>query len=152
MAEERYRPCFADGWYFSGDLARRDQEGYFWFIGRADDVIKSAGHLISPFEVESALMSHPAVAQVGVIGVPDPIAWQAVKAFVEPRNGLWQTRNCVAAARPARGCRRGRSAAGRSPSARLCRSTRSGKIMRRLLRARELGLPEGDLSTLEGGA
>ena len=72
--DERYRDCFAGGWYLSGDLARRDADGWFWFVGRGDDVIKSAGHLIGPFEVESALMEHPAVAEAGVIGKPDPIA------------------------------------------------------------------------------
>ena len=89
--EERYRAAFIDGWYLAGDLARRDREGHFWFIGRADDVIKSAGHLISPFEIESCLMSHPAVAQAGVIGIPDPIAGQAVKAFVELKDGIEQS-------------------------------------------------------------
>ncbi|MGE4014478.1 MAG: acetate--CoA ligase, partial [Alphaproteobacteria bacterium] len=77
---ERYRNCFVDGWYLSGDLAMRDSDGYFWFVGRADDVSKSAGHLIGPFEVESALMEHPAVAEVGVIGKPDPVAGEVVKA------------------------------------------------------------------------
>ncbi len=71
--DERYRKCFAGDWYLTGDLARRDADGYFWFVGRADDVIKSAGHLIGPFEVESALMEHPAVAEAGVIGKPDPV-------------------------------------------------------------------------------
>ena len=72
--DERYRKCFAGGWYCSGDLATRDADGWFWFVGRGDDVIKSAGHLIGPFEVESALMEHPAVAEAGVIGKPDPVA------------------------------------------------------------------------------
>lgn len=150
--EQRYRAAFIDGWYLAGDLARRDREGYFWFIGRADDVIKSAGHLISPFEIESCLMSHAAVAQVGVIGVPDPIAGQAVKAFVELKDGVEQSeelrRSLMAHARRLLGA----AVAPREIafSAALPR-TRSGKIMRRLLRARELGLPEGDLSTLEAG-
>jgi acetyl-CoA synthetase len=74
--EERYRKCFADGWYLTGDLARRDADGYFWFVGRGDDVIKSSGHLIGPFEVESSLMEHPAVAEAGVIG--KPIRWRMV--------------------------------------------------------------------------
>ncbi len=149
---ERYRAAFKDGWYLAGDLARRDRQGYFWFIGRADDVIKSAGHLISPFEIESCLMSHPAVAQAGVIGIPDPIAGQAVKAFVELKDGVVQSeelrRSLLAHARRLLGA----VVAPREIafSAALPR-TRSGKIMRRLLRARELGLPEGDLSTLEAG-
>jgi acetyl-CoA synthetase len=149
--EERYRASFVDGWYLAGDLARRDEEGYFWFIGRADDVIKSAGHLISPFEVESALMTHPAVAQVGVIGVPDPICGEAVKAFVELKTGFAANeelqRKILAHARRLLGAAVAPREIAFSES--LPR-TRSGKIMRRLLRARELGLPEGDLSTLEG--
>ena len=80
--EERYRKCFVGGWYLSSDLATRDADGYFWFVGRADDVIKSSGHLIGPFEVESTLMEHPAVAEAGVIGKPDPVAGEIVKAFV----------------------------------------------------------------------
>jgi acetyl-CoA synthetase len=150
---ERYQRTFVDGWYLSGDLARRDRDGWFWFIGRADDVIKSAGHLISPFEIESTLMSHPAVAQAGVIGVPDPIAGQAVKAFVELKNGFHPDedlrRSLLAHARRLLGAAVAPREIAFSDS--LPR-TRSGKIMRRLLRARELGLPEGDLSTLEGGA
>jgi acetyl-CoA synthetase len=86
-APERYAACFAGGWYLSGDLARRDSDGYVWFVGRGDDVIKSAGHLIGPFEVESVLMEHPAVAEAGVIGVPDPVVGQTVKAFVELKSG-----------------------------------------------------------------
>ena len=86
--EERYRKCFVGGWYLTGDLAMRDGEGYYWFVGRADDVIKSAGHLIGPFEVESALMEHPAVAEAGVIGIPDPTAGEMVKAFVALKNGF----------------------------------------------------------------
>jgi len=151
--EARYRKCFRDGWYLSGDLAKRDADGYFWFVGRADDVIKAAGHLISPFEVESALMTHAAVSQVGVIGVPDPIAGSAVKAFVELKAGHEPTealrRDLMAHARRLLGV----AVAPREIAfaAQLPR-TRSGKIMRRLLRARELGLPEGDLSTLEGAS
>jgi AMP-binding enzyme/AMP-binding enzyme C-terminal domain len=85
---ERYRKCFADGWYLTGDLARRDRDGYFWFVGRKDDVIKTAGHLIGPFEVESILMEHPAVAEAGVIGKPDPVAMEVVKAFVALKDGF----------------------------------------------------------------
>ena len=149
--EERYRKCFADGYYLTGDLARRDADGYFWFVGRADDVIKSAGHLIGPFEVESALMEHPAVAEAGVIGKPDPVVGEVVKAFVSLKAGY-------AASEELRmellGHARKRLGAAVAPKeiaflAALPR-TRSGKIMRRLLKARELGLPEGDTSTLEG--
>ena len=148
--EQRYAACFSADWYLTGDLARRDADGYYWFVGRGDDVIKSAGHLIGPFEVESALMEHPAVAEAGVIGVPDPVAGELVKAFVALRPGFAAgeelRRSLLAHARR----RLGPAVAPRTIefTASLPR-TRSGKIMRRLLRARELGLPEGDLSTLE---
>ena len=150
--EERYRKCFADGWYLTGDLAKRDSDGYFWFVGRADDVIKSSGHLIGPFEVESALMEHPAVAEAGVIGKPDPMQFETVKAFVSLKQGFEASE---ALRRELLGFARKRLGAAVAPKeidflASLPR-TRSGKIMRRLLKARELGLPEGDTSTLEGG-
>ena len=148
--EARTAKCFRDGWYLSGDLAKRDADGYYWFVGRSDDVIKAAGHLISPFEVESALMTHPAVSQVGVIGVPDPIAGAVVKAFIELKAGHAPDealrRELMAHARRLLGV----AVAPREIAfAEQLPRTRSGKIMRRLLRARELGLPEGDLSTLE---
>ena len=148
--EERYRRCFAGGWYLTGDLARRDADGYFWFVGRADDVIKSAGHLIGPFEVESALMEHPAVAEAGVIGKPDPVLGETVKAFVALKNGFAASeelrRELLGHARK----RLGPSVAPKEIDfAPKLPRTRSGKIMRRLLKARELGLPEGDTSTLE---
>ena len=149
--EARYRKCFADGWYLTGDLARRDADGYFWFIGRADDVIKSAGHLIGPFEVESALMEHPAVAEAGVIGIPDEIAGETVKAFVSLKPGHMPD---AALMKDLLGHARKRLGPAVAPRQIEFRDelprTRSGKIMRRLLRARELGLPEGDTSTLEG--
>ncbi|MGD9935696.1 MAG: acetate--CoA ligase, partial [Dehalococcoidia bacterium] len=85
--EERYARCFAGDWYLTGDLARIDDEGYVWFVGRADDVIKTSGHLIGPFEVESILMEHPAVLEAGVIGKPDAIAGAVVKAFVALKPG-----------------------------------------------------------------
>ncbi|MBY3757046.1 acetate--CoA ligase [Azospirillum formosense] len=148
--EERYRRCFVGGWYLTGDLAMRDADGYFWFVGRADDVIKSAGHLIGPFEVESALLEHPAVAEAGVIGLPDPVAGEAVKAFVALKPG-WTA--SVALRKELLGHARQRLGPAVAPKALEFRAglprTRSGKIMRRLLKARELGLPEGDLSTLE---
>ena len=148
--EERYRKCFAGGWYLTGDLARKDADGYFWFIGRADDVIKSAGHLIGPFEVESALMEHPAVAEAGVIGKPDPVIGEVVKAFVSLKKGYEPSealrKELLGHARS----RLGPAVAPREIDFRdSVPKTRSGKIMRRLLKARELGLPEGDLSTLE---
>jgi acetyl-CoA synthetase len=148
--EERYRKCFADGWYLSGDLARRDADDYFWFVGRADDVIKSAGHLIGPFEVESVLMEHPAVAEAGVIGKPDAVLGETVKAFVALRTGHAATDELK---RELLGHARKRLGAAVAPKeidfAASLPHTRSGKVMRRLLKARELGLPEGDTSTLE---
>jgi acetyl-CoA synthetase len=148
--EERYRKCFVGPWYLTGDLALRDADGYYWFVGRADDVIKSSGHLIGPFEVESALMEHPAVAEAGVIGKPDPIAGEIVKAFIALKPGFMPSE---ALRRDLLGHARKRLGAAVAPkeidfSPGLPR-TRSGKIMRRLLKARELGLPEGDLSMLE---
>jgi acetyl-CoA synthetase len=147
---DRYRKCFADGWYLTGDLARRDADGYFWFVGRADDVIKSSGHLIGPFEVESVLMEHPSVAEAGVIGKPDPVAFETVKAFVSLKPGRAGSdelqRELLAFART----RLGAAVAPKEIAfVRDLPKTRSGKIMRRLLKARELGQPEGDLSTLE---
>ena len=150
---ERYAKCFADGWYLTGDLAMRDADGYFWFVGRADDVIKSAGHLIGPFEVESALMEHPAVAEAGVIGKPNPMAGEIVKAFISLKPGFEAGEPL---ARELLGHARKRLGPAVAPKEIAFRPTlprtRSGKIMRRLLRARELGLPEGDLSTLEDTA
>ena len=148
--EKRYAKAFAGGWYLTGDVARRDSDGYYWFVARADDVIKSAGHLIGPFEVESLLMEHPAVAEAGVIGKPDPVAGEIVKAFVALKPGR----------EPSEELRRELIAFGRRRLGGLAPKelefdqnlplTRSGKVMRRLLKARELGLETGDVSTLEG--
>jgi len=148
---ERYRKCFAGGWYLSGDLAKRDADGYLWFVGRKDDVIKTSGHLIGPFEVEIVLMEHPAVAEAGVIGKPDPVAGEVVKAFVSLKKGVEASeelrRSILAHARK----RLGAVVAPKEIAFQASLpKTRSGKIMRRLLKARELGLPEGDTSTLEG--
>lgn len=151
--EERYRRCFAGGWYLTGDLAKRDGDGYFWFVGRGDDVIKSSGHLIGPFEVESCLMEHPAVAEAGVIGVPDPVAGELVKAFVELKPGNEPTEQLQL---DIIGFARKRLGAAVAPRlldfTTTLPKTRSGKILRRLLKSRELGLPEGDTSTLESPA
>jgi acetyl-CoA synthetase len=148
--EERYRKCFAGGWYLTGDLAMRDSDGYYWFVGRADDVIKSSGHLIGPFEVESVLMEHPAVAEAGVIGIPEPTAGEIVKAYVALKNGFEANE---ALRKELLGHARQRLGPAVAPKDIAFRQnlpkTRSGKIMRRLLKARELGLPEGDISTLE---
>ena len=149
----RYQKCFAGGFYLSGDLAKRDRDGYFWFVGRKDDVIKSSGHLVGPFEVESALMEHKAVAEAGVIGKPDPVAFEVVKAFVVLRKGFEPSE---ALQRELLGFARTRLGAVVAPKeiefVNSVPRTRSGKIMRRLLKARELGLPEGDTSTLEAEA
>jgi acetyl-CoA synthetase len=148
--EERYRKCFADGWYLSGDLVRADADGYYWFVGRADDVIKSSGHLVGPFEVESALMAHPSVLEAGVIGKPDPIAGAIIKAFVALKPGVPASNEL---ARELLGFARSRLGPAVAPKeiafVDALPKTRSGKVLRRLLKARELGLPEGDLSTLE---
>ena len=150
---DRYAACFADGWYLTGDLARRDADGYFWFVGRKDDVIKTSGHLVGPFEVESVLLEHQAVAEAGVIGKPDPSAFEIIKAFVSLKPGFEPSETLQA---ELLGFARKRLGAAVAPKeiaflASLPR-TRSGKIMRRVLKARELGLPEGDLSALEPGA
>jgi len=147
---KRYQDCFNDDWYLTGDLAYKDEDGYFWFVGRRSDLIKSAGHLIGPFEIESVLVEHPAVVEAGVIGIPDPIAGELVKAFVSLKDGYKADsalcKSIMAHARK----KLGPALAPRE----ICikqnlPKTRSGKIMRRLLKARELGLPEGDVSTLE---
>jgi acetyl-CoA synthetase len=151
--DERYRACFVDGWYLSGDLVRRDKDGCYWFVGRADDVVKTSGHLVGPFEVESALMEHPAVAEAAVIGKPEVVAGNVLKAFVVLKTGhTWSDVLRLDLLGFSR-ARLGPVVAPREIDVvdELPR-TRSGKILRRLLRARELGLPEGDLSTLEGQA
>lgn len=147
---ERYQKCFADGWYLTGDLAKRDADGYFWFIGRKDDVIKTSGHLIGPFEVESILLEHAAVAEAGVIGKPDPVAMEIVKAFIALKPGYEAS---DALKRELFAHTRSRLGAVVAPKEIEFRDklprTRSGKIMRRLLKAQELGFPTGDTSTLE---
>ena len=148
--EERYRKCFVGGWYLTGDLARRDTDGYFWFVGRADDIIKTSGHMVGPFEVESVLMEHPAVAEAGVIGKPEPLIGELVKAFVSLKPGIEPSEKLRL---ELLGFARSRLGSAVAPKEiefqdNLPR-TRSGKIMRRLLKARELGLPEGDISALE---
>jgi len=149
---KRYARSFAGGFYLTGDLVRRDEDGYYWFVGRADDVIKTSGHLVGPFEVESALLAHGAVAEAGVIGKPDPVAGEVVKAFVSLKDGYAESpalqRELLGFARALLGAAIAPKEIAFLPS---IPRTRSGKIMRRLLRARELGLPEGDTSTLEAG-
>ncbi len=148
--EEMYRSKFRNGWYITGDRGRMDEDGYFWFIGRTDDVINTAGHLVGPFEVESALIEHPAVAEVGVIGKPDPIAMEIVKAFVTLKDGIEPTDKLRGELLQFARKKLGPGVAPREIDfIETLPKTRSGKIMRRLLKARELGLPEGDTSTLE---
>lgn len=147
---QKYHSYFVNGWYVSGDRGWRDEDGYFWFLGRADDVIKTSGERVGPFEVESALVSHPAVVEAGVIGKPDPIRGEIIKAFVvlKPQ------------AKPSEKLREELSQyvkkhlAGHAYPREIAfidklPKTRSGKIMRRILKAREMGLPTGDTSTLE---
>ena len=149
--EERYRKCFVGDWYITGDLAKCDQDGYFWFISRADDIIKTAGHMVGPFEVESSMMEHRAVAEAGVIGKPEATIGEIVKAFVVLKPGVQDSdelrQELIGF---------GRTMLGSAVAPKEIEfidnlpKTRSGKIMRRLLKARELGLPIGDISTLEG--
>ncbi|MBU6245366.1 MAG: acetate--CoA ligase [Actinomycetales bacterium] len=136
---QRYQACFADGWYLSGDLARIDADGYVWFLGRGDDVIKTAGHLVGPFEVESALMEHPSVAEAGVVGLPDPLIGESICAFVTLRAG-WAPSDALA--QQIRAAARQRLGAAVAPrriefDASLPH-THSGKILRRELRSRAL--------------
>lgn len=146
----RYGSCFAGGWYLSGDLARTDGDGYFWFVGRSGDVIKSAGHLVGPFEVESCLMEHPAVAEAGVVGVPDPVAGELVVAFVTLRPGAEPSDELRL---ELIGFARRRLGAVVAPRHVVfdphLPHTRSGKVVRRLLRARAAARAQGESSSLE---
>ncbi len=148
--KDLYESRFKDGWYITGDKAKMDEDGYFWFVGRADDVINTAGHLVGPFEVESSLIEHHAVAEAGVIGKPDPIVMEIIKAFVSLKDGYTPSDELKHDIQKFVKKRLSSAAYPREiefvPS---LPKTRSGKIMRRLLKARELGLPEGDTSTLE---
>ena len=150
----KYQEYFhLEGWFITGDSAYKDEDGYFWFQGRADDVIKTSGERVGPFEVESKLLEHPAVAEAGVIGKPDPVRGQIVKAFIALRPGYSpseELKNDIA-----RFVREGLAAHAAPREISFCKGlpkTRSGKIMRRLLKAWETGAPTGDLSTLEDSA
>lgn len=148
--EERYQKCFRGDWYITGDLAKKDADGYYWFVGRADDVIKTSGHMVGPFEVEKVLMAHEAVAEAAVIGKPDPVIGELVKAFAVVKTNFAANEELKM---DILGFARKKLGAAVAPKelsfvAELPK-TKSGKILRRLLKARELGLPEGDLSTLE---
>ncbi|AZS14601.1 acetate--CoA ligase [Paenibacillus lutimineralis] len=138
------------GWYISGDTAYMDEDGYFWFQGRIDDVINSSGERIGPFEVESKLVEHPAVAEAGVIGKPDPVRGEIIKAFISLREGYVATDELKAEI--SRFVKEGLSAHAAPREIEFkdkLPKTRSGKIMRRVLKAWELNLPTGDLSTIE---
>ncbi len=168
----KYQSYFLNGWYISGDRAYRDRDGYFWFIGRADDVIKTAGERVGPFEVESALVEHPSVIEAGVIGKPDPMRGEIIKAFVVLEKSYREKvaskhlRGGVATTSTPRMVKEEeklkeelalyvkKHLAGHAYPREIefidrLPKTRSGKIMRRILKAREMGLPIGDTSTLE---
>lgn len=145
----KYKSYFVNGWYLSGDVAKRDEDGYFWFVSRADDVIKTAGERVGPFEVESALLEHRAVAEAGVIGKPDPVRGQIIKAFIvlhsdyeESEELMEDIKNFVKKRLAGHAYPREIEVKKSLPK------TRSGKIMRRLLKAIELGQPTGDTSTV----
>lgn len=145
--EEYFR---VPGWYISGDSAYRDEDGYFWFQGRIDDVIMTAGERVGPFEVESKLVEHPAVAEAGVIGKPDPVRGEIIKAFIGLRDGYTPSEELKADI--AKFVKEGLAAHAAPREIEFkdkLPKTRSGKIMRRVLKAWELGLPTGDLSTIE---
>ncbi len=148
--EETYQGKFKNGWYLPGDRARIDGDGYFWFIGRDDDIINTAGHLVSPFEVESALLEHPAVAESAVVSKPDEINMEVVKAFVTLKPGFSVSEeleldimNFIRKKLSSLAMPQEIEYVDALPK------TRSGKIMRRLLHAREWGEEIGDTSTLE---
>lgn len=148
---EKYESYFMPGgWYVSGDSAYMDDEGYFWFQGRVDDVIMTSGERVGPFEVESKLVEHPAIAEAGVIGKPDPVRGEIIKAFIALREGFEpsdklkdEIRLFVKQGLAAHAAPREIEFKDKLPK------TRSGKIMRRVLKAWELNLPAGDLSTME---
>jgi acetyl-CoA synthetase len=148
--EETYKGKFKNGWYLPGDRARIDPDGYFWFIGRDDDVINTAGHLVSPFEVESALLEHPSVAESAVVSKPDEINMEVVKAFVALKSGFEPSQELELEIMNF--IRKKLSPLAMPQEIEYVTSlpkTRSGKIMRRLLHAKEWGEEIGDTSTLE---
>ncbi|KXG44018.1 acetate--CoA ligase [Tepidibacillus decaturensis] len=147
---ERYQEYFINDWFISGDKAYRDKDGYFWFQGRKDDVINTSGERVGPFEVESKLIEHWAVAEAGVIGIPDELRGEVVKAFITVKNGVVPTEKLKEEIRQFVKENLAAHAAPRQIEfIDTLPKTRSGKIMRRVLKAWELGLPPGDLSTME---
>jgi len=148
--EETYRKKFQNGWYMTGDRASIDKEGYFWFVGRDDDIINTGGHLVSPFEVESALLEHPAIAESAVVSKPDPINMEVVKAFVTLKPGF--TASADLDLEIMNFIRKKLSPLAMPQEIEFFDAlpkTRSGKIMRRILKAKEWGEEIGDTSTLE---
>ncbi|HUV43017.1 MAG TPA: acetate--CoA ligase [Patescibacteria group bacterium] len=147
---KKYKSYFINGWYLSGDLAYKDKDDYFWFVGRADDVIKTSGERVGPFEVESALVAHPAVAEAGVIGKPDPLRGEIIKAFISLKPGHRGSESLKKAIQSfVRKELAGHAYPREIEFMDRLPKTRSGKIVRRLLKAKELDLPTGDVSTLE---
>jgi acetyl-CoA synthetase len=149
--ESKYGEYFPfDSWFISGDSAYKDEGGYFWFQGRIDDIIKTSGERVGPFEVESVLLEHPALIEAGVIGKPDPLRGQIIKAFVCPRQGYEENDELK---KDITDFVRKHLAAHAVPREIEFQcglpKTRSGKIMRRVLKAWDLGLPTGDLSTMD---
>jgi acetyl-CoA synthetase len=150
---ERYKKTYWEqipgGVYVSGDIARKDEDGYFWIQGRADDVLKIAGHRVGTSEIESAFVSHPAVSEAAVIGKPDPIRGEVIKAFIILKEGYAEAPELVNELKKHVRHELGPIAViGEIVFAATLPKTRSGKIMRRVLKARELGIDEGDVSTL----
>jgi len=147
---QKYQSYFKSGWYISGDRGMRDKDGYFWFIGRADDVIKTAGERVGPFEVESALVAHPAVVEAGVIGKPDALRGEIIKAFVVLKSGTKPSEELKEElSQYVKKHLAGHAYPREIEFIEKLPKTRSGKIMRRILKAKEMGLPIGDTSTLE---
>lgn len=147
---KKYKSYFTKGWYISGDRAWKDKDGYFWFVGRADDVIKTSGERVGPFEVESALVECEGVAEAGVIGKPDPVRGQIIKAFVVLKKGVKPSEKLkVELSQYVKKHLAGHAYPREIEFIDKLPKTRSGKIMRRILKAKELGLPIGDTSTLE---
>ena len=148
--EDTYKKKFVNGWYLCGDRSSIDEDGYYWFVGRDDDVINTAGHLVGPFEIESALLEHPAVAESAAVGKPDPINLEVVKAFISLKKGF--THDKMLELEIMNFVRKKLSALAMPQEIEFVDSlpkTRSGKIMRRVLRAKEWGEEIGDISTLE---
>ncbi|HYF96444.1 MAG TPA: AMP-binding protein, partial [Patescibacteria group bacterium] len=148
--QEKFDAYFNGQWYISGDRAIKDKDGYFWFVGRQDDVINTAGERVGPFEVESALVTHPAVIEAGVIGKPDEIRGQIIKAFVVVKPDIDQSNELKDEIQ----AHVKKHLAGHAYPREIefidkLPKTRSGKIMRRILKSKELGQDIGDTSTLE---